>query len=179
MQFLYREGLVIRAATGRYHVARLSRADVDSIYAVRASLEGLAAHLACERASDHDIDALEEILQREKHAAERHDSAGLLETGTAFHEWVITHAGNPVLSELVQTLRGRTLPFTVESSRLRSRETDAIREHELLIEILRRRDASAARKMMERHLEQSRLRLLDALEHAKTTVTEHSSIRGG
>lgn len=164
MQALFREGLVVRGSNGRYYVARLSREDLDGIYAVRAALEGLAAYLVCQDVADADIEALEDILRREKRAAELHDASGLLEAGTAFHEWIIVRAGNPVLSELTLMLRGRTRPFTLESSRLRSREIDAVREHEEFIEALRRRDARRARDLMEHHLEQSRFRLLRALE---------------
>jgi len=175
MQVLYREGLVARASNGRYYVATLSREDIDSIYAVRAVLEGLAAHLACQRVRSEDVGDLEQIIRQEKEAAVQHDAPGLLEAGNAFHEWIIGHAANPALSEVVHMFRGRTRSLTIKSSRLRSREIDAVHEHEEIVAAFRRGDAVAARDIMEGHLAQSRLRLLRALESASVAHESGSS----
>jgi DNA-binding GntR family transcriptional regulator len=61
---LERTGLVEVTGTGRAQVRRLTREDLEELYAVRIGLEGLAARLGAEAVSDDDVDRMTEILDR-------------------------------------------------------------------------------------------------------------------
>jgi DNA-binding GntR family transcriptional regulator len=61
---LERTGLVEVGGTGRALVRRLTREDLEELYAVRYGVEGLAARLGAEAVSDDDVERMEDVLIR-------------------------------------------------------------------------------------------------------------------
>ena len=61
---LAREGLVEIGRTGRASVSRLTREDLEEVYAARLGLEGLAARLGAEAVSDGDLARMRGLLAR-------------------------------------------------------------------------------------------------------------------
>jgi DNA-binding GntR family transcriptional regulator len=159
---LTQEGHFGKAPNGRYFVVPLTDSDVCGLYDVRACLEGLAGYLASKRISDEDVEVFEQIVRQEKVSATRGDSAGLLAAGDAFHGKLVELANNPFLTEAINTLRSRVRPYSLRSTSLPSRKTHVIEEHAEIVKALRRRDADAVKHLMERHIENSRERILEA-----------------
>jgi DNA-binding GntR family transcriptional regulator len=67
---LEREGLVEIGPTGRAVVSRLTREDLEEVYAARLGLEGLAARLGARAVDDGDVAAMRELLSRLRPLAE-------------------------------------------------------------------------------------------------------------
>lgn len=61
---LERDGLVEVGETGRATVSRLTREDLEELYAARLGLEGLAARLGAEAVADDDVRAMRVVLAR-------------------------------------------------------------------------------------------------------------------
>jgi len=61
---LERTGLVEVTGTGRALVRRLTREDLEELYAVRIGLEGLVARLGAEAVGDDEVDRMVEVLDR-------------------------------------------------------------------------------------------------------------------
>jgi DNA-binding GntR family transcriptional regulator len=70
---LERTGLVEVTGTGRALVRRLTREDLEELYAVRLGLEGLAARLGAAAVSDDDVDRMTEVLNRLRELAWKQD----------------------------------------------------------------------------------------------------------
>jgi DNA-binding GntR family transcriptional regulator len=67
---LERDGLVEIGRTGRAAVSRLTREDLEEVYAARLGLEGLAARLGAAAVGDGDVATMRELLARLRALAE-------------------------------------------------------------------------------------------------------------
>ena len=106
LQRLTLEGLVQRTRGG-WIVHEHSREEIRSIYEVRAALDGYAAFLAADRATESALDALE-ALYPAGDAALALDPDTQVELNERFHDGVIAAAGNPRLLQLSRAGRQYT-----------------------------------------------------------------------
>jgi DNA-binding GntR family transcriptional regulator len=107
MRQLQQEGLLVAAARGRLYVRRLGSKEIVDIFAVRASLEGLAASMLAQR-DDRSavVDHLRGLLQAMAHAADNMDLEGRIESDLAFHRTICNLTGNETLLHTWQGLEG-------------------------------------------------------------------------
>jgi DNA-binding GntR family transcriptional regulator len=100
MQRLAADGLVLSRRRG-WVVREHSPQEVQDIYEVRAALEGYAARLAAERASDEAIQGI--VAIHEAYVAKVGSAARgqLVEHNDAFHDAVVAASGNARLAEQV------------------------------------------------------------------------------
>jgi DNA-binding GntR family transcriptional regulator len=101
MQRLAADGLVVSRRRG-WAVREHSPQEIQEIYEVRAALEGYAARLAAERATDEMIAEIVEI--HESYVAELESTSRdrLLKHNDAFHNAVVAAAGNARLAEQIE-----------------------------------------------------------------------------
>lgn len=88
-------------------VASPSEQDVREIFEVRTALEALAARLAARKCSADDRAVFADILARARRALDVGDAVELTALNTAFHEHVMTVAGNAYLKEVMLGMRNR------------------------------------------------------------------------
>jgi DNA-binding GntR family transcriptional regulator len=137
-----------------------ARTELVEVYELRADLEGLACELACARATDRELDALE-VAQALMAVALRGglDDAGfdaaVAEANGAFHGTIHRAAGN---RRLLTTIRELQHFFPRDSvwraiaddpARLHAMNID---EHERIAEALRARRPAQARRAMREHV---------------------------
>jgi DNA-binding GntR family transcriptional regulator len=70
---LERTGLVEVGGTGRALVRRLTREDLEELFAARYGLEGLAARLGAEAVTENDVERMEDVLIRLRRLAGEQD----------------------------------------------------------------------------------------------------------
>ncbi len=125
LRALAAEGLVTLEPRRGASVAVLSDELAYYMVEVRAALEGLNARLAAERRDETAIARLQSILEEGIEAAERNDE-NAWETcrrlNRTFHETLATVTGNPVLMDLMNSLRDRTALVFAPSNMRRVRE---------------------------------------------------------
>ena len=147
-------------------VRRLSSREIGQAYQVRAELEALAAELAATRIRHDELDRLNEAqeqfregLARTVEARERggdgDDQAGRWgRANDQFHQVIQGAAGNDVLLAQLEHLH-HSFPRDLSKIVL-SESTPLLRanvlEHEEIVAALDRRDATAARELMRRHV---------------------------
>ncbi|MCF8539935.1 MAG: GntR family transcriptional regulator [Candidatus Nanopelagicales bacterium] len=143
LKILEGEGLVTYHPNRGYFVTELSAADLVELYRIREILESEALAIAVTEVSDADIEAIESILENVTSAAERGDVTSLTALNRAFHFAIVELSGNHRLSRLIRQLWDasdiyRTVYFRDPVNRER-----ITAEHQLIIDALRARDASA------------------------------------
>lgn len=79
------EGLVNTQPHRVAYVADLSPKDMWEVYTLRAAIEGLAARVATQKASEEEIAALEKMVKGMRAAAQAGDLTRLTEQDMAFH----------------------------------------------------------------------------------------------
>ena len=150
---LARDGILeVQPARGTF-VRPLSIEDVQEIYEVRYSLEGMAAFLAAEREPTSELKAYGPKFRAMMDDPRAYDPAAIYETGAEFHLEVFRSARNRQLLNIYEPLR---LRFRVAFGLPRYYNQDRIYEsvHELLaiLEMIEGGDGQAAQRLIRDHL---------------------------
>ena len=117
------EGLLTgRGAYGGKYVRFIEDENPEDVlhhYELREMIEGLAARLAAKNMTGRQIDELRELGKRASEAARSADSSALADAGLAFHRYLVTHCGNPLVLSVWETQT--LMPFSVRSAELNRR----------------------------------------------------------
>lgn len=127
---------------------------------IRSSLERSAAGLAAERATDEELDRLEEYLERQ--AAHVDDPETFIDADVRFHVQVARAAGNEVLADLLQSLRSLLRVWVDRGVRTREGAQAAYDEHRRVLDAMRTRDCAATEAAMSAHMATASARILAA-----------------
>jgi DNA-binding GntR family transcriptional regulator len=153
LKVLAAEGLIELLPNRGARVRQFSEADIRHLFEVIAGLDFAAGRLACARISDAEIAAIEALhLEMYTHYLRRelHDYFRL---NQQIHQAIVNAAGNPVLSANYANLNAvlRRLRFSANLVR-RDRLSDAMREHEQMVDALRRRAGDELSLIMFEHM---------------------------
>ncbi len=148
------EGLGVVETTA-FRGARVRRPSADELlegFAVRSTLESLAAQLAIPSLSDEDLDELATYVDQMRAAAESGDTYAEATADAAFHGRIVEAAGNATLARVWRTLEpfSRTYITIVAPGADRRWIAD---QHIPILRALRARDAAQAVAVMHSHFE--------------------------
>ena len=152
LRMLESEGLVETVPRRGVVVKIFSRQDLEHLYEVRTALEVQAFRLAAERGTTKDSRKLQALLKRAVKAMEKEDFAEVSQVNVEFHETVISIAGNPFLSSMLEPLTGR-LGLLMGQSHEHERQ---LAEHSGLAEAIAEHDADRAGAAALAHIRRSR-----------------------
>jgi DNA-binding GntR family transcriptional regulator len=165
IRLLESTGLVEVVPRRGAYVTRLDLEDVRELLDLRGVVEGYAAALAAERATEADLAAVGRWITDGIAATERGDKVRAAECHRGFHIEIERIAGNRYLDEVVRPLRNRT--EMVFSLLLEQRGTYSWNEHQRILDAIAARDPEAARRAVREHLD----RVLEQIE-------QHAARRG-
>lgn len=152
LRHLETEGLVESGQQQGPVVASLDADRAAQIYEIRALLEGQAARLCAEKASDAAIEQLAKLNDRIQAAFKDDDFREVLVKTTAFYEAMFVAAGLAVAWDIVQSLNARInrlRSMTISSS---GRSAEAAEEMARIVKALRARDPQAAQEASQAHV---------------------------
>lgn len=124
---------------------------VEEAQFVRSVLEVAVVQLACERATQEQLEQLKENVALQKFYYQHGSSERLLEMDDEFHRLLFQIAGRMQAYEMMQSI-------TVHFDRVRSLAVTAVKEHlwmsdhRNICEAVAAHDQEAARQLMEKHL---------------------------
>lgn len=153
-------------------VRKLSLADADEIYEVRAGLERQIGRLAAERITPAEADELRKLLAAMQKAARARNVEDYYPLNVRFHDLLAKVAGNRTLLAIYRRL--------VNELHLYRRETLAhgpgsfpasTREHEQIVDCIVRGDGEAASQFLYAHAMESRRRLHATLDKPASGAT--------
>ena len=144
--------LEVQPARGTF-VRHLTIEDVQEIYEVRHSLEGVAAFLAAERGPTLELKAYGPKFRAMMDDPRAHDPAEIYEADAEFHLEVFRSAHNWQMLKLYDPLRLRFrlalhLPRYVGHDRVR----ESVQEHLSILEAIERGEGQAAQQLICDHL---------------------------
>lgn len=158
------EGILRTEARRGVLVPELDHQQVLELYAFREVLEGFAARLAAQHASNAEIQVLREITERERSPTDVPTTKRL---NRQFHQLLSRASRNQYLVDALNTMNDHInlLPGTM--FRAGDRPTRGYDEHVAIVEAIARRDPEAAERAARQHIaEATRLRAAWLLEHA-------------
>jgi len=149
---LEREGTLTRINGVGVFVRRYSSEEVRDLYLIREVLEGLAARLCAERASDRDLDQLEALAESISEARSADDLRLVKEREIEFHELIAACSGSQLLEEdLRRALFIRRTVVSVSGPE-QPADYNPLSDHRLLVQVIKSRDAAEAEKLMREHV---------------------------
>jgi DNA-binding GntR family transcriptional regulator len=92
-RLLEQHGLVVSEHNKRFRVAGFSATDLDELYALRISVEGLAARVGIPLLTDTDLDHLRTLVGRMDSAVDNRDYERWNEPHIDFHRMLISRSG--------------------------------------------------------------------------------------
>jgi len=152
IKVLASEGLVTMKPRRGAYVTEVERQDLEQIFAVLAQLEGFAAKEVAMKATEAQLNQLDNLhLKLEKAGADR-DVEQFFEINVRFHELIMDIAGNRWMNGVIADLR-KVLKLQRRDSLGRSgRLQSALNEHRNILKALLKRDGNAAQEAMHAHL---------------------------
>ena len=157
------EGLVVMIPRKGAYVSGLSMKDISDVFEIRSALEGLAAELASERATEEELENMERHLVRIAEGIEKGDITSVVEVDTDFHGMLYTASRNQWLGQIINNLREQIQRFRQTSLSYPGRMRVALEEHRRIVEAISSRDPELARKLAAEHIENAENSLMDAI----------------
>lgn len=173
LKVLASEGLIELLPNRGARVRVLDEQDIRELFDLMAGLESLAGRLACESITDHEI-AEVESLHHEMYAHYlRRDMHGYFQSNQKIHRKIVEAARNQALSLAYEAYAGRIsrIRYSANMARRRDRWGEAMREHEAILDALRRRDGTDLSNILFLHL---RNKQAAAIEHLSEEETKAS-----
>jgi DNA-binding GntR family transcriptional regulator len=167
LKVLASEGLVELLPNRGARVRPLSEQDLGELFDVMGGLEGLAGRLACEYITDAEIAEIER-LHYEMYGFYLHrDMHGYFRINQLIHQKIVEASRNAALKSAYANFAGRIrrVRYSANFARKRERWGEAMREHETILDALRRRAGSELSDILFKHL---RNKQTAAVEHLKT-----------
>ena len=147
------DGLVsIDGARGRV-VTKLDYQSVMELYAVREVLESTAAGLAARNASEMEIVALRDMLEREEEILT--DAGKLADHNRRFHEAIYYCSHNRYILKMLEYIQTGMLLLQPTGKTGKERRETALVEHRAIVEAIARRDAMGAEAAIRHHVRQA------------------------
>lgn len=150
IRLLEADGLVIHLPRQGATMRSLDAGEVTELYEMRGVLEGTAARLAARAASEVEVQDLAAI--NAEMVAALGDPARLYDLNRQFHAALLAAARNRFLARAIEGMQKTLLILGPTTLAEEPRASAAPREHEAVLDALRRRDESGAEAAMRQHV---------------------------
>lgn len=152
IKILSAEGLVKLLPNRGATVTTITRADAEDMFQVMAVLEALGGELACQRASEKDLDEIKGLHRQMRGFFEEGELADYFELNQKIHQKIIDCAGNVELTDAYRRISVRIRRARYMANFSRPRWSEAMDEHERILEALIARDSDRLKSLLAQHL---------------------------
>lgn len=146
------EGLVRSVPNKGVTVTGISKQDIEDIYSIKMSIEGLAARLAAQRINEDEITALEEIIDLTEFYLKKNDFERLLLLDSQFHETIFKSSKNWPLKNMLRNLHNYVKGARINSLSSPGRAAKMLEEHRRILLAIRDKDPDQAEKLTKDHI---------------------------
>jgi DNA-binding GntR family transcriptional regulator len=155
------DGLVSMDGSRGRVVTKLDYQSVMELYAVREVLESTAAGLAARNASEMEIVALRDMLEREQEILS--DAGKLVEHNRRFHEAIYYCSHNRYILKMLEYIQTGLLLLQPAVRTGKERGATALLEHRAIVDAIASRDPAASEAAIRHHVrqaQQARIKLM-------------------
>ncbi len=173
IRLLASEGLVQYTAARRPFVADPSIAEIKNCLRIQGALEALAGQLACEYATDQELEHIEQLNKQILMAStDGDDRLTAFRTDMDFHCAIVAASGNPQLAEVHAANNARLWRVRFLSSQRTASRQSTRREHENIVASLLARNASQTAIDLRQHLTTAETNIELAITEKKQTQAD-------
>jgi len=154
LKVLASEGLLDLLPNRGARVRVLGEQELGELFDVIGGLEALAGRLACERITDAGIAEVERLHHRMYAHYLRREMQGYFDCNQRIHQAIVAAARNATLQASYDAIgaRIRRVRYSANLAQSRDRWSEAMREHEAILDALRRRHGEELSDILFRHL---------------------------
>ena len=154
LKVLASEGLVDLLPNRGARVRALKEEDYKELFDLMGGLEALAGQLACEAISPAQYAEIEALHHEMYGFYLRRDLHEYFRCNQSIHQKIVDAAGNRALTGMYATVAGqiRRLRYAANLDAKRDRWAEAVREHEVILDALRRRAGAELSDILFKHL---------------------------
>ena len=146
LQLLEVQGFVEMFPGKATQVTTVKKEDIKDLLPPLAALQALSAELAIPNLDDETIHMMEESNKRFSLAIQSKDYFSALKIDEEFHQIIVDAANNPYITSMVANLQAHVRRLFFHNSIVLT--TNSIQEHATIIDLLKKRDASAVSNVM-------------------------------
>ncbi len=146
----------------------LSAKQVDDLYRVRLTLEQLAIRQAASMGSEYRWEGLQQAVENYTQAVEKDDFENALMLDMRFHSLIVQASGNEILRDIFERL-GNQIQILRRMDRGAIRRQQSLKDHQIILEALKRHDYKEAATALEEHILRGRehvIQVLSQLDHS-------------
>jgi len=147
------EGFVKMNPNQAVVVSNASVEDVQEVLQIRGVLEGLAARLATKMISKEEIKELEKYQKQMEYYTKKDDVLAFSEMDAEFHELILNVCGNNRLIQIRKNLSDQARRYRIRSLSIPGRLKYSLKEHQEVVEALKRKDVEQADRLSQKHIE--------------------------
>jgi DNA-binding GntR family transcriptional regulator len=145
--FLPRRGLMVN---------RFTRRDVDEIFELRKAIELAAVEKVTVAAPPFDLFEIEDALLSQRKAVKQKDYFAFMEADRLFHTSFSELTSNRRLIAILDNIRDMIHVMGAKALALEGRAVEVIKEHQTILEAVKKGNLAEARRAMAYHLDQSK-----------------------
>jgi DNA-binding GntR family transcriptional regulator len=181
LKVLASEGLVELLPNRGARVRELGARELAELFDVMGGLEALAGRLACEKISAAEFSEIEDLHHQMYGFYLHRDMPGYFRCNQLIHQKIVAAACNSALSAAYANLAGRIqrVRYAANLAQKRDRWGEAMREHEAILDSLRRRDGLELSDILFRHLRNKQTAAIEYLEDSRTGDSAESTLAAG
>ncbi len=150
------EGLVQLIPNKGATVVGVSEKDISDIYAVRERIEGLAARLCAENATDEELQSLERLTDLQEFYLLKGKTEQLWQLDGEFHNTIFEACRNRPLRSMLSSFHSYTGRARSNSMRSAERAARAVEEHRAILKAIAAHDGDLAEQSMTEHIAAAR-----------------------
>jgi DNA-binding GntR family transcriptional regulator len=165
LKVLASEGLIELLPRRGARMKVLSVVEIGELFDIAGGLEALAGRLACEKMTDTAFARIEDLHREMYTFFLRSERSGYFAKNQAVHEAIFDAAGNASLSGMALLVKGRLqrVRYAANAGDEGGRWRTAVREHEEILDALRRRNADESASLLFAHFRHTRDAVLQLL----------------
>ena len=146
------EGLVVMVPRKGAQVAQFTIKDIEDVLQVRASLEALAAKLACKHMDERSFLKLQLIITEYEYAA-KEDDIEVIQKDIEFHDTIALASQNDKLIQLYNNMREQVQRYRIAYLKNTEQSNAVIAEHNEILKALKDGEEEIAAKLATKHIE--------------------------
>ena len=152
LKTLASEGLLELLPHRGARVARLTAEDVDQMFPIMGALEALSGELACQNLTEEQFAEIQALHYQMVLHHTRRELKPYFQVNQEIHEKILSASANQLLLHMYQTLSGRIRRARYVANMSSERWSQAVKEHEEMLNALAARDGTALADVLKRHL---------------------------
>jgi DNA-binding GntR family transcriptional regulator len=152
LKLLAAEHLVILRSNRSAIVAPLVREEVANLFEVMSGVERIGAELAAVRINERELKRLATLQERMEKMTQQRKLTEYSMLNRSVHELIVACARNPVLTTTHDWLMSRVERARFQALSSKMRWDESLREHQMILEALGRKDSDAAGHLLAQHV---------------------------